>query len=395
MSGGNYNRGKRGMSLIAEAMEQLQVHSFLQSFDGGVFSIDHHRNVIVDFMTYTWKVSIKKGNLKTQPFFISLWSTFNFLFKWCSWVDIVFDVYKESSIKASERRQTTTGEGIETIISGFDQRLPVEIDHFLSVSKNKIALQQLFTKWILNKVQSEQFDKLLFFGGSHKENNAMCVSFVNGLVSVEMLLECTHEEADGRIFFDANHAIKIGNYGSVVMASPDTDIFLSALHHFCKLKCFDLEELWFVSGWGNSRTFFPIHGLTNDLDSDLVEVLPAINALTGWDTASKVGAKSRAVREGADCYHLLYAFGTDALSNEMIADTEKFLLKCITKYDVDTFDELHFIVYHEKYLEFDTERFPPTSDNSIYCMHIFSVIYSYTLLFWEILIWVHLNMIID
>ena len=157
-------------------------------------------------------------------------------------------MYKESSIKASERRQTTTGEGIETIISGFDQRLPVEIDHFLSVSKNKIALQQLFTKSILNKVQSEQFDKLLFFGGSHKENNAMCVSFVNGLVSVEMLLECTHEEADGRIFFHANHAIKIGNYGSVVMASPDTDIFLSTLHHFCKLKCFDLEELWFVSG---------------------------------------------------------------------------------------------------------------------------------------------------
>ena len=47
----------------------------------------------------------------------------------------------------------------------------------------------------------------------------------------------------------------------------------------------------------------------------------------------------------------------------MIADAEKFLLKCITKHDVDTSDELRFIVYHEKYLELDTERFPPTSDN--------------------------------
>ena len=53
----------------------------------------------------------------------------------------------------------------------------------------------------------------------------------------------------------------------------------------------------------------------------------------------------------------------DVLSNEMTADAEKFLLKCITKHDVDTFDELRFIVYHEKYLEFDIERFPPTSDN--------------------------------
>ena len=38
MSGGNYIRGKRGMSLAAKAMEQLQVYSFLHSFDGEVFS---------------------------------------------------------------------------------------------------------------------------------------------------------------------------------------------------------------------------------------------------------------------------------------------------------------------------------------------------------------------
>ena len=193
----------------------------------------------------------------------------------------------------------------------------------------------------------------------------MCVSFVNVLVSVERSLECTltKREGDNRIFFHENHhAIKIGNYRSVGIASPETDIFVSAIHHFCKLNCFDLEKLWFVSGQANSRTFFPVHNLVNDLDLDLVEVLPAIHALTGCDTASKVGTKSRAVREGAGCYHLLYAFGRDALSDEMIADAEKFLLKCITKHDVDTFDELRFIVCHEEYLKFDIECFPPTSD---------------------------------
>ena len=66
----------------------------------------------------------------------------------------------------------------------------------------------------------------------HKENDAMCVSFVNGLVSVERLLECTHGEAENRIFFHANQTIKIRNYGSAVIASPDTDIFVSALNHF-------------------------------------------------------------------------------------------------------------------------------------------------------------------
>ena len=38
MSGGNYIRGKSGISLIAEAMEKLQVYSFLHSSDGEVFS---------------------------------------------------------------------------------------------------------------------------------------------------------------------------------------------------------------------------------------------------------------------------------------------------------------------------------------------------------------------
>ena len=88
-------------------------------------------------------------------------------------MDIVFGLYKENSIKASEWRRRTTGEGIETIISGFDQPLPVEIDWFWSVSKNKTALQQLFTKWVLNKVKIEQFDKPLFLRDLHKENDVM------------------------------------------------------------------------------------------------------------------------------------------------------------------------------------------------------------------------------
>ena len=105
---------------------------------------DHHRNEIIDFMAYARKLSIKKQNLKTyNDFFICLWSTFSFLFKSRNQVDIVFDVYREKTIKESERRWRTTGEGIETIISGFDQPPPVEIDQFWSVSRNKTALQQL------------------------------------------------------------------------------------------------------------------------------------------------------------------------------------------------------------------------------------------------------------
>ena len=157
--------------------------------------------------------------------------------------------------------------------------------------------------------------------------------------------------------------MSIENYGSVVIASADTDIFVPTLHHFFNLKYFDLEELSFVSGWGNSRTFFPIHDLANHLDSDVVKNLLAVHALTRCDTASKVGTKSRAVREETNYYQLLYAFGRDALHDEMVVDAEKFLINCITKHDFNVFDELRFIIYNEKYLEFNIEHYPPTSDN--------------------------------
>ena len=81
-----------------------------------------------------------------------------------------------------------TVEGIEIIISGFDQPLPVEIDWLWSVSKNKIALQQLFTKRVLNKIKSEQFDKPLFLCGSHKENDAM--DLVEVLPAINALTGC-------------------------------------------------------------------------------------------------------------------------------------------------------------------------------------------------------------
>ena len=242
-------------------------------------------------MAYARKVPIKKQNLKTyNDFFTCLWKTFICLSEICNRVDIAFGVYNEQSIKGSECRRRTKVEGIETIITGFDQPLPVELDRFWPVSKNKIALQQLFTQWTLKKVKSENFEKLLFLVGSHKEGDTMCYSLINGFVTEERLLECTHEEANDRIFFHANHAIKVGRYSSVVIASPD--IFVAATH-FKKLNYLNLEELWFVSSRSDSRTVFPIHELADDLDPDLAEILPAIHALTGCDTASKIGTKKQ------------------------------------------------------------------------------------------------------
>ena len=149
----------------------------------------------------------------------------------------------------------------------------------------------------------------------------------NGAITAERLLECTHEEADDRVLFHVNHAVNVGRFGSVAIAYPDTDIFVSATHHFDKLIYLDLKELWLVSGRSESRTVVPIHDLVDSMEPDLVEVLPAIHALTGCDTTSKFGTKGKAVKEGMkNGYNLLYSFGRDEISNQMIADAENSFL---------------------------------------------------------------------
>ena len=122
-------------------------------------------------------------------------------------------------------------------------------------------------------------------------------------------------------------------------------------------------ELWFLSGRSDSRTFFPIHKLSSQLDANFIRVLIPVYGLTGADRISKVGTKTKAAKEGLENSELLSGFGQEEISEEMIRKAEEFLLKCVTKHNVNTFDELRYVVYHEKHLEFNIKRFPPTSDS--------------------------------
>ena len=109
----------------------------------------HERALVIDSMAYARNVPIKKLNLKTyRDLFNHLWNTFKSLSESCSRTDIVFDLYKEMSIKTSERNCRAKVEGILTYISSIDQQLPIDIDKFWPVSKNKIAFQRFFIQWM-------------------------------------------------------------------------------------------------------------------------------------------------------------------------------------------------------------------------------------------------------
>ena len=92
-------------------------------------------------------------------------------------------------------------------------------------------------------------------GGSIKEDITSCLKVFRGHALTEKVLECTHEEADDRIFFHVNDVIKRDNFTKTAVAFSDTEVFVNAVCHFtqwiyCGLtkinkKCY-AKNLFFV-----------------------------------------------------------------------------------------------------------------------------------------------------
>ena len=82
--------------------------------------------------------------------------------------------------------------------------------------------------------------------------------------------------------------VSVQNYQKVIIASADTDIFVSSIFHFVRWVHLDLLELWVLCGQGATSRAVPIHEVVKVLDSAITD-LAAVHALTGCDTTSKVG----------------------------------------------------------------------------------------------------------
>ena len=98
-------------------------------------------------------------------------------------------------------------------------------------------------------------------------------------------------------------------------------------------------------------------------DNSVIDVLPAIQALTGCDTTNTIGTKRAVLKLGeTDRSKMLILFGKEPLTWDVTEAAEKFLVGCISnKSGAETFDELRFKLYHSNSVKFDLQKLPPTS----------------------------------
>ena len=121
----------------------------------------------------------------------------------------------------------------------------------------------------------------------------------------------------------------------VVVASADTDVFISLLYHCVHWISCGVEELWVLQGQA-----VPLHDLLRVHNPDVVSILPSALALTGCDTTSKVGPKKKVLHDVESCYGHLQTFGKVVLSDHMICQAEEFLLECVLNDKAESFNNL-------------------------------------------------------
>ncbi|KAG1654620.1 Ionotropic receptor 25a [Nymphon striatum] len=323
--------------------------------------------VVIDFMAYARKVAVTKLKLKTfGDMAAQLWNTFSAMASTCKRIDVVFDVYEAGSIIDFERLRRSTVDPIEVSINRSDTPLPIDLGRLWASISNKSKFEAFFIRWITEQIQGMVNMSIpVFLGGAHETDMYKCIrlDFLNAEDVPQ--LRCTHQEADDRLLLHIQHATCAESFKRVIVASADTDVFICFLYHFNQTwHDSGFNELWVLVGQGNTSRAIPIHDLAVEMPSILVSVLPAVHALTGCDTTSKVSTKYAAFKVaeqgGSD---LIKDFGKLELTNDMEHRAETFLSSAVAGFKFDTMDQIRYFQYHHKGIKNNFVELAPTSSS--------------------------------
>ena len=241
--------------------------------------------IIIDFMALMRKVPLEKLDPPVKTFCdfaIALTSMVTKTGHNCDEIHIVFDAYREYSLKNAEgKRRGKSKEMVVLDVISLNQNIPVVIENFWLSSVSKTAFQAFYVEWLTTNYNGS---KPLYLGIS-PQTWVMSA----GHAALFPHLNCTHEEADDRMMF---HVQDILNHRSgptsLTLLSGDTDVFVCLSYHVTvNWRDHGLQELWLICNSGVKKFIPPLHDICIALGDELTRCLPALHALTGCDTTRR------------------------------------------------------------------------------------------------------------
>ena len=172
---------------------------------------------------------------------------------------------------------------------------------------------------------------------------------------------CIFCGADDRMMFHVQNILSCQSAPtSITLSSGDTDVFVCLLYHFTvNWKDFGFQELWLVRNSGIRRSILPLHNICSELGIDLIKCLPAVHALTGCDTTSKIATKSAALRaiQKPESSSLVIGLNSPHLTESSVQMAETFLVKCLKPTtDLKTFDDLRLTAFNSNALKMTSKE---------------------------------------
>ena len=197
-------------------------------------------------------------------------------------VDVVFDIYKQPSIKDAERSRRSFTEGVRfsNIIPGHQIK---QWKRLLSCGPSKMKLIAFIAdQWKTQPYRERLGDKTMYVTSG--EN---CTMITWESTEVVGDLQSTQEEADNRLLLHCKHASS--EFPSVIIAAEDTYVFILCLAFQNVIGC----KMFIRCGSSSRLRLIDVKKLASALGVDVCKALIGFHAFTGCDTVSAFSGRGK------------------------------------------------------------------------------------------------------
>jgi len=198
-------------------------------------------------------------------------------------IDVVFDVYRETSIKDAERcnRGASTAIQFRSIAPGHNIQ---QWRKLLCSSSNKASLIKfLVEEWKEPKSREKLKEKLLYVTCEE-----VCYKLTKDHWEEVAELKSTQEEADTRMLLHALHAAEAG-YKAVVITAEDTDVLVLCLAFNKDIPC----PVYQKCGTQTRTRFLDIDKLARSMGDSVCDALVGLHVFSGCDTVSAFAGRGK------------------------------------------------------------------------------------------------------
>ena len=273
-------------------------------------------------------------------------------------IDVVFDVYRDFSIKNAERVKRGSSQGVLFSVIIPTHRIK-NWRRLLACSASKENLTHFFAQDWQNK-QNKLGGKELFVTYGSK-----CFRITEDGVTLDVQqLASNQEEADTRLLLHAAHAGK-SKFKSVVIVSEDTDVLILCLAFCRRIPC----RLYMrVAAKGRNR-ILSIDKMEEMMGDEVCLALPGLHAYTGCDTVSAFSGVGKIKGFKLMCKEKVFrdtfaALGeTWSLTIDMLSALESFTCRLYAARTPETgVNALRFSMWRAKKGGVESGQLPPCKD---------------------------------